>query len=170
MSTKTLVKVSVPLRYSVRFEKKESSRKLTPIAATVDVYYKKNDVNFDDVKTSINSLLYPLTDAIFIGIEDGQLPYMLSPKNGMTIQESIAWVRQQQGFIDSGYYILGMEIPPITANGVKVAVVRQEATLEFIAEVIYGLLKHLVTAIRVTYDSGESVTVQATSDTQLPLF
>lgn len=176
MLTSSVIKLTRNLNYSTRLTTKGGDAQYynTPISAAVEVLYVQDNVDFDIIDGQVLTVLAPMRDALFIAAGDPNLPYLMSPKNGMSIQEAISWIKEELVHKGGGFLAVGKEVPTLTANSMRLVVTMSEPTFETVAHLIFASMTKTVDAavvgVRVTNTStNTSVTVVKNSDEQLAL-
>lgn len=180
MSTVSTAVINTSLNYSAKYTSKGSVCHVTPISSEVSVVISQTGADLNLIKLDIESVLSLIYASTFIAASDAYLPYMLSPKNGMSIQEAILWAKSQYAYLEEGYIVLGREVPSLTVNSLIVTVTAEEPTLEYLAKCLFAKVTETlkeynltVYALRIktpTYSVTESLDESLDSAAQLTLF
>lgn len=118
----------------------------SPLAAksgTLSVTLDINGTNFATVEHALENLSN-FTNGLFIQGSNGHLPHYIAPKNGMTIQGFIQYIRTHLDFIKNGYIIVGTESPANTVGDIKLIVTNKPPTMELIAEIFFDYIADLL--------------------------
>lgn len=127
--------VNYTVRHSALIGSSEEYANFNGVVVEVTAYFANDNTDFARRKEALSSILEDFSGATVLQASDPSLPFMLSPKNGMSIQEAISWIKDQWRVVS--YVVLGVEVPSLTANNVKMVVTQHNPTMERIAEYIY---------------------------------
>lgn len=159
--------------YTLRLTTKGDTRAVIPMSLAVFMEVPSENIDFNKLHARFSAALEPFMDVTFISINDANLPYMLSPKNGMSIQEAISWIKEANPlFSEYGWVHLGKEVPAITANNLMLVVTRVEPTQETVAGLMYTQLAEnfpLSKLVVTNEASGVSIVLRNNASEQLSL-